>query len=486
MPATSSSPVHLVWFRLDLRLADQPALTAAVRSGGAVVPVFIWDPEGEQPWAPGAASRWWLHHSLQRLAEDLARCGSRLILRQGPTQETLQALVRECRAQAVYWNRRYEPAVVARDARIKEALRSEGVVADSFNAALLNEPWTVRNQSGKPFQVFTPYWRNCLATLKPEPELPAPARLPGPAHWPRSEPLERLGLLPRISWDDGIRTAWTPGEAGGRRQLDAFAEKALLTYTEERNRPDRPGTSRLSPHLHFGEVGPRQVWHAARKAAEQAGLQPRVWQSWQFLAEIGWREFAHHLLFHFPTTPEHPLRPAFEQFPWRKAPDLEKAWKSGVTGYPLVDAGMRELWTTGWMHNRVRMVVGSFLVKNLLLSWRTGAEWFWDTLVDADLASNTLGWQWVAGCGADAAPYFRVFNPVGQGQKFDPDGAYVRQWVPELARVPARFIHGPWEAPPLALREAGVTLGLQYPHPVVSLTASRIQALAAFGTIKSA
>jgi REP element-mobilizing transposase RayT len=303
---------------------------------------------------------------------------------------------------------------------------------------------------------------------------------------PGSVDLTRLDLLPRIAWDTGLKGAWEPGEVGALSRLERFTAAAVLDYREQRDRPDRTGTSRISPHLHFGEIGPRQAWHAARRAAEHAGIPTTTWRTWQFLAEVGWREFAHHLLYHFPETPGRPLRPAFERFPWRTDPTLLTAWKQGRTGIPLVDAGMRELWATGWMHNRARMIVGSFLVKNLLLSWEEGARWFWDTLVDADLASNTLGWQWVGGCGADAAPYFRIFNPVSQGTKFDPDGTYVRRWVPELARVPAEHIHAPWEAPPLTLREAGVTLGLHYPHPIVSLNASRIAALAAFAHTKSA
>jgi deoxyribodipyrimidine photo-lyase len=479
----SSISPSILWFRQDLRLADNPALAAALQAGGPIVPVYVWAPAEEAPWEPGAASRWWLHHSLERLAAALREVGSRLVIRRGSSREALLGLVRETGAGRVFWNRRYEPAVTARDTGIKEALKESGCGVESFNAALLNEPWTIRNQSGKPFQVFTPFWRSCLATLEPGIPRAAPERLPAPGQWPRSEALESLELRPRIPWDAGLGAAWTPGEAGAHAALDRFASGALSTYATDRDRPDLSGTSRLSPHLHFGEIGPRQVWQAAREAAERAGIEAATWRQGRFLAEVGWREFAHHLLYHFPDTPERPLRAPFERFPWRDDTAAWRAWTRGRTGYPLVDAGLRELWTTGWMHNRVRMVVGSFLVKHLLQSWQRGARWFWDTLVDADLASNTLGWQWVAGCGADAAPYFRIFNPVSQGTKFDPDGAYVRRWVPELARVPTADLHAPWEASPLVLRGAGVTLGREYPWPIVDHVRARAAALAALASV---
>jgi len=450
----------LLWLRQDLRLTDHPALQAAIARGAPIIPVFIWAPDEEAPWAPGAASRWWLHHSLTALRRDLEARGSRLVIRAvgsgtaaGSTLEVLRALLRETGATAVHWSRRYEPAVVARDRIIKDTLRNEGIEARSFNAALLVEPWDVQNLSGKPFQVFTPFWRRVSADLDPGKPFPAPRSIAAPAKSPKSLALDALDLLPKIAWDAGFAEAWRPGEAGAAANLDGFLDGPVKGYGDRRNFPAERGTSRLSPHLHFGEISPRQVWHAAPK-----------WRTSQFMAEIGWREFAHHLLWHFPQTTDAPLRSDFLRFPWRKDAKQLRAWQRGLSGVPMVDAGMRELWHTGWMHNRVRMVVGSFLVKNLRLHWLEGARWFWDTLVDADLASNTLGWQWCAGCGADAAPYFRVFNPDSQAEKFDPEGVYRKRWVPEAAAV-------------------GGARG-RYPAPIVDLKASRVAALEAFASLR--
>ena len=475
----------LIWFRRDLRLADNPALDAAALDAAArdaaVIPVYVHADEREDGWPPGAASRWWLHHSLAALAADLDRLGSRLTLRAaGAADDALLALARETGATRVVWNRRFEPAAAARDRRIEAALRAAGVATETFNASLLHEPEAIANQAGRPFQVFTPFWRNCLARPDPAEPLDAPRHLPPPARWPRSVSLDELALRPTRRWDAGLEENWRPGSRGATDRLAACVREAFGQYAAERDRPDRTGTSRLSPHLHFGEIGPRQIWHAVRTFATPRRLR---WRESQFLAEIGWREFAHHLLHHFPQTPTEPLRPAFADFPWRTDPAGYAAWRRGRTGYPIVDAGMRELWHTGWMHNRVRMIVGSFLVKDLLLPWTDGAAWFWDTLVDADLAANTLGWQWVAGCGADAAPYFRIFNPTSQGQRFDPEGAYVRRYLPELARVPAEWIHEPWKAPAAVLHEARVTLGVDYPRPIVDHAAARGRALIALASI---
>ncbi len=427
---------------------------------------------------PGGASRWWLHQSLTALAASLESAGSRLIIRRGPATETLLALAKETGAESVFWNRRYEPTAIARDTKTKDALTRAGLRAESFCSALLHEPWTIQNQSRKPFQVFTPYWRHCLTKPDPDEPLPAPERIAAPEQWPDSLALQTLELEPQIDWARGIRAAWAPGENGAHKRVAHFLGNAAAHYSAARDIPSVEGTSRLSPHLHFGEISPRQIWHAARRSGAAD------WRESRFITELGWREFSHHLLFHFPHTPMEPLRPEFGRFPWRENAAQLAAWQRGQTGYPIVDAGMRELWATGWMHNRVRMVVASFLVKDLLLPWTEGAWWFWDTLVDADLAQNTLGWQWTAGCGADAAPYFRVFNPSSQGEKFDADGLYVRRWCPELARVPLKWLHRPWEAPPETLAAAGVVLSREYPRPIVDHAAARIAALEAFGKLK--
>ncbi len=471
----TASPPILVWFRLDLRLADNPALAAADRSGRPVVPVFIWAPEEETPWPPGAASRWWLHHSLAALDTELRAMGSRLVIRRGPAADALHALRRETAADAVFWNRRYEPAVRARDDAVAAALRADGVRTETFNSALLFEPEKMRTQSGAPYRVFTPFWKACLAAPEPEEPLPAPRALPAPIAWPVSEPLESLDLLPRIAWDGGLRETWTPGERGAQTAMEHFLENALASYSDGRDRPDQAHTSRLSPYLHFGEIGPRQIWQAARETENVRAERGLMRGAESYLREVGWREFAYHLLYHFPHTTERPLDARFERFPWKVDPAGLRAWKKGRTGYPIVDAGMRELWRTGWMHNRARMIAASFLVKDLLIPWLEGARWFWDTLVDADLANNTLGWQWTAGCGADAAPYFRIFNPVLQGQKFDPEGAYVRRWIPELAGAAPAFIHEPWRLP---RPPAG------YPPPILDHGEARDRALAALSEIR--
>jgi deoxyribodipyrimidine photo-lyase len=474
----------LVWFRRDLRLADNPALEAAAATGEPVIPVYIFAPGEESPWAPGGASRWWLHGSLSQLCSSLHAIGSSLCIRQSENSlATLEELARECGARRILWNRCYEPAAIERDQKIKSALRDAGLETESYNGTLLHEPWTIRTQGGGPFQVFSAFWRSCKSLDDPPEPKPAPEALRAPASWPGTHTLESLGLLPTLDWPGGLKAAWTPGSDAAHSHLERFLAESFDDYGNQRDRPAVRGTSRLSPHLHFGEIGPREIWHATRRHA-LAGHRHSSWRDSQFLAEIGWREFAYHLLFHFPRTPEQPLKENYARFPWKSDPASLRAWQRGATGYPIVDAGMRELWHTGWMHNRVRMIAASFLVKDLLLPWTEGARWFWDTLVDADLASNTLGWQWVAGCGADAAPFFRIFNPTTQGIKFDGAGDYVRRWVPEIAALPDEWLHRPWEAPSHVLEASGVTLGRTYPHPLVDHTAARNAALAALATVK--
>lgn len=474
-----ASAPSIVWFRRDLRLRDNEALQAAIAQGGAVIPVFILDSMAEGRWAPGAAARWWLHGSLAALARDLEARGSRLVLRRGDSAEQLRALVAATGARAVCWNRVHEPAARALDERVAAALAESGVAVRIGEGQLLYDPETVRNQSGGPFKVFTPFRRHCANLERPQPaDTAVPRSLRAPARWPRSDVLESWMLRPgHPDWAAEFSESGEPGEAGAQRRLAAFVENAMDDYRTQRDLPARDGTSRLSAALHFGELSPRQVWAAVEAASRESGVMPRSRGAQVFLDEIGWREFAYHLLHHFPETPERPLREEYATFPWNRDVPLQEAWRRGRTGYPIVDAGMRQLWRTGWMHNRVRMIVASFFVKQLLQPWTDGAAWFRDTLVDADLANNTLGWQWSAGCGTDAAPYFRIFNPVLQGEKFDPDGAYVRRWVPELARVPARFIQRPWEAEPAAL-------AAEYPRPIVEPKAGRERALSAFETWK--
>ncbi|WP_341894084.1 deoxyribodipyrimidine photo-lyase [Ferrovibrio terrae] len=484
MASPSSSPV-IVWFRQDLRLNDNPALAQAAAAGAAVIPLFILD-TGATAWRMGGATRWWLHHSLDRLAADLQqRYGMTLVLRRGDPATVLRTILGETGAQAVHWNRCYEPALVARDTAIKAALKTAGAAVETHNAALLFEPWAVKTQAGGWFKVFSPFWRACRALPAP----PAPQRAPKTiAAWPQpiaSDELADWGLLPRKpDWAGGLRESWTPGEAGAAARLQAFIEDDLIHYADGRDRPDMNVTSRLSAHLRFGEIGPRQIWQAVQLALGH-GNAALGRNAEKFLTELGWREFSYHLLFHFPELPQQNFRADFDAFPWQPRPDFLAAWQGARTGYPIVDAGMRQLWHTGWMHNRVRMIAASFLIKHLLQDWRKGEAWFWDTLVDADLANNAAGWQWVAGSGADAAPYFRIFNPILQGEKFDPEGAYVRHWLPELARLPNKHVHKPWMAPDAVLKQAGLVLGRDYPRPLVDHDTARKAALAAFAALRN-
>jgi len=465
----------IVWLRRDLRLDDNPALAAAIQRGAPVVPVFILDPREEI----GGASRWWLHGSLSALSESLGRLGAPLILRRGAPQDVLHALAGELGAGAVFWNRIYEPQAIARDKALKASFRENGIEVRSFNASLLAEPREVKTGSGDPYKVFTPFWR-ALSQVPFDIPLPAPGKLAGVGDV-ATENLAGWNLLPaKPDWAAGLRETWTPGEAGARSRFEAFVERAMDDYPLARDLPDREGTSRLSPHLHWGEISPRRIWHGVRHAQGGGGAAGDA-----FLRELAWRDFACHLFYHWPEIETENWKREFDAFPWARNDAAFDAWSKGLTGYPIVDAGMRQLWQTGWMHNRVRMIAASFLIKHLLIDWREGAAWFEDTLVDADLAVNRSSWQWVAGSGADAAPYFRIFNPVLQGEKFDDGGDYVRAFVPELAKLDTKYIHKPWEAPRPVLEKAGIVLGETYPAPIVDHRQARERALAAWREIRS-
>ena len=471
----------VVWLRQDLRLADNPALTYASASGRPVIVLYLFDTDPEQR-PMGGASLWWLNRSLTALSSSLQAIGSRLILRKGKASEVLPQVVTETGAGQVVWNRLYEPSAIARDTSLKAELKATGVEVQSFSAALLNEPWTVETGSGGPYKVFTPYWRAARAKVGQQPALPAPQSLVSPERWLDSDTLSDWQLQPtHPDWSTGF-DGWTPGEVGALENLNDFLGGPANDYAEGRDQPGKTGTSRLSPHLHFGEISPRQVWIAAHGASAMGDLNEGARD--KFLAEIGWREFNHHLLFHFPTLPTANFKQGFDRFAWQEDAEGLKAWQRGLTGYPMVDAGMRELWATGWMHNRVRMITASFLIKHLLIHWREGEAWFWDTLLDADLANNAAGWQWTAGTGADASPYFRIFNPFSQGEKFDPKGDYIRRWVPELARLPNKVIHRPWEATAFELSTAGITLGKTYPRPIIDHAKARARALSAYAALK--
>ena len=461
----------LFWFRQDLRLADNPALIHAINNGYNIIPLYILDDKNAAEWKLGGAARWWLQQSLEALNETL---GGNLVLRVGKADEIIPTLLGEAKIDAVFWNRCYEPWRIKRDEAIKAGLKDNGVACKTFNGSLLWEPWEVLKQDGTPYKVFTPYYRKgCVPLREPVLPLPEPEVVHYAAHNLKKGALDDLKLMPKIEWYHDMAAFWTPGEDGAKARMDDFLSVGLNGYN----------VSRLSPHLKHGEISPRQVWYAALEAKEKYG-----WSSYDldhFHSELGWREFSYYLLYHFPQITWDNFQPKFDAFPWDESnSDALLAWQKGQTGIPIVDAGMRQLYKTGWMHNRVRMIVGSLLVKNLLIHWHKGEEWFWDTLVDADLASNSASWQWVAGSGADAAPYFRIFNPLTQGEKFDPNGDYVREFVPELKGMPKEFIHKPWEAGPLILQSAGVKLGQDYPEPIVDLKASRARALEAFQVTK--
>ncbi len=471
----------IVWFRNDLRLMDNPAVAYAVSSGRPIIAVYVHDPKG--PLATGAAAKWWLHHSLVSIGAGLTAIGGELTLLSGNCVETVERLASDTKAGAVYWNRRYAAAQIDADKRLKTSLKKAGCEVQTFNGNLLREPWEVETKTGGYYRVFTPFWRSLQHGGPARVETyTSPSKLNAYSAV-ASESLTEWGLLPSDpDWASEFPTHWSPGEAGAAKRLASFLSGPANTYGEERNRPDLACTSRLSPHLAFGEISPLQIWNTTRSAIASGAVDAA--EGDKFLSEIAWREFSYNLLYHFPDIAAAPMKREFEAFPWRQSPGDLAAWRRGRTGIPIVDAGMRELWRTGWMHNRVRMIVASFLCKNLLIDWRDGERWFWDTLVDADAANNAASWQWVAGSGADAAPYFRIFNPVTQGEKFDPEGVYVRRFIPEIAGLPAKYIHKPWSAPNDVLQKAGVSLGETYPRPIVSLAETRKRALDAYDVIR--
>ena len=473
-----STSTTLLWFRRDLRLQDNPALAAALQRG-RVLPLYILDDVNAGDWSMGAAGRWWLHHSLDSLNHSLDH---KLWVMAGDPLQIIPRLIAEQGIDAVYWNRCYEPWQMQRDRRLKQRLREQNLAVESFNASLLWEPWASLKQDGTPYRVFTPFWRNGMANLA----VPAPAgldrnRLELSACPQSANKLAQLRLMPEIEWYENISLHWNPGEESAQARLRSFLESGITNYKDGRDYPASNSVSRLSPFLHFGEISPRQVWHDVREIGAAAGVEQ---QAAHFQRELAWREFSYSLLYHFPRLPEQNMNPRFDNFPWVTDRELLRRWQLGQTGYPIIDAGMRELWNTGYMHNRVRMVVASFLVKNLLIHWQAGARWFRDCLVDADIANNSCGWQWVAGCGADAAPYFRIFNPVTQSRKFDAGGSYIRRFVPELERVPAKYIHDPQTAPAPVLRQAGVVLDKDYPAPIADLKETRKRALSAYRSLR--
>ena len=482
MTQNRTNGTSLVWFRRDLRLDDNPALHAAIQSGRPLVLLFLREPDRDTTPSPGRASDWWLHHSLTSLQQSVQALGGRLVFKTGDAETAIPAIARECRAQEVFWNRRQLPWLDERDADIALTLRDEDIRPHVFRGTLLDNSLEVLNGQGAPYRVFSAFWRAFNKTCSPDRPLPAPAQLHCALTGLDSEVLDQWKLLPRSpDWASGFTPEWLPGEAGARIRLESFLKAALAGYKENRDRPDIAGTSRLSPHLAWGEISPRAVWHLVRDRAEQTG---QFKSAEKFLAEIGWREFAYYLFHHFGDLRRTNFNRDFDRFPWREDPAGFTAWCKGLTGVPMVDAAMRELWTTGWMHNRSRMIVASYLIKHIGCHWEDGMRWFEDTLVDSDIAINTASWQWVAGSGADAAPYFRIFNPSSQGEKFDPSADYVRKWVPEIADLPDRYIHAPWDAPASVRMAAGLRLGESYPQPAVGLSEGRERALAAYRTMK--
>lgn len=476
----------IVLFSNTLRLADNAALSVAVSGGGPVVPVYVFDEQSPKARPLGAASKWWLLQSLRALRDDLRACGSNLVVRSGNTTDCITELAVKIGAARVFVTRGYTPAAAATEQSLHETLAAMNIECRRFGGHLLLEPEVVRTKTGNPYTVFTPFWRTACELIDDTAPLPAPDGIPAPTAWPQSDAIGSLGLEPKPGyWAEPIAAHWQPGEVAARSRLMEFLSGSVQTYKQARDFPATDATSSLSPHLAFGEISPRTLWYEAKKhiTADDTIASGGM----HFLRELGWREFSTHLLFNFPDMQTQPMRKQFNKFPWGEGESEQmRAWQKGQTGFPIVDAGMRQLWQLGWMHNRVRMIVASFLVKDLLWHWREGEAWFWDTLVDADFANNIASWQWVAGCGADASPYFRIFNPTTQGEKFDKAGNYVRRFVPELANMPDKYIHCPSAAPEEVLKTAGIKLGETYPAPIIDRQKARAEALAALASIKQA
>lgn len=465
--------LNIVWFEQDLRLGDNPALTAAATQSD-IFPIYILDNENAGDYPLGGASNWWLHHSLTALNSTL---NGNINFYSGDAESIIADLCRRFNVTGVFWNRRYEPWRISRDTKIKQALLAQGINVQSFNGSLLNEPWTILKNDGTPYKVFTPYHRQVGVVGSETQSLPVPQLPKSFQTDSQAITLSALSLLPKTDWDVNFYDNWTPGESGAYFSLRTFLENGLEHYKEGRDFPALKAVSTLSPHLHFGEISPRQIHNALYAVPNDNNRE-------HFIRELHWREFSYYLLFHWPNLHNENLKAKFNYFPWEDNPKWLARWQQGLTGYPIVDAGMRELWQTGFMHNRVRMITASFLVKNLLTDWRQGASWFWDCLVDADLANNSASWQWVAGCGTDASPYFRIFNPITQGEKFDPQGTYTKQYLPELNDLPNKYLFRPWEAPPDILKKANIHLGQTYPLPIVDIKASRQKALEAYDQTK--
>lgn len=470
--------ITVFWFRQDLRISDNPGLFEAAKNG-LVMPIYILDDSSSGIFKIGSASRWWLHHSLNNLNQSL---DNKLNVYAGKCKEILLKILQTNNISAVYWNRCYEPWRIRDDSEIKTLLKNMGIESKSFNGSLLWEPWEILKSDGTPYKVYTHFYHKVLQAHKPRSPLAKPKKLVLVQDCNNTNTIDVLGLLPSKKWYEQIGQYWDIGESAAQEKLQQFLDNGLLGYKENRNHPYKPNVSRLSPYLHFGAISPNQAWYGVQT---KGAIQPCVKDAEHFLSELGWREFSYYLLYHFPDLPHKNFQAKFDQFPWQHDANLLRAWQKGQTGYPIVDAGMRELWQTGYMHNRVRMIVASFLVKNLLIHWHYGEDWFWDCLLDADLANNSASWQWVAGSGADAAPYFRIFNPVVQGEKFDSNGQYTRRFVPELSKLPNQFLFKPWEAAEDVLIAAGIVLGQTYPRPIVNLQHSRDQAMRAYYNLRT-